>query len=149
VKLEKNFVSHRQFGYHLTISFNFDTMTFEEYLIAKKIDGNAFQRAEALLYKNWKDEFEQINPKSFTARNLYLINPIRRKYHLKQEPVKVKEIAAASVMAINDQIANDEPGPDSFISGDSITPVAQPGIPPATPASKPARPVFKPKPKIT
>jgi hypothetical protein len=57
-------------------------MTFEEYLISKKIDGAAFQATEPALWNEWNKLFEQMSPASFTAQKLYLINPIRRKYKL-------------------------------------------------------------------
>src|SRR4051812_15155722 len=72
----------------LVISINFGAMTFEEYLISKKIDGKTFQEAEPKVYKDWEYEFDQMHPNSFTLQKLNLINPIRRKYILKQEPVK-------------------------------------------------------------
>ena len=97
-------------------------MTFEDYLINKKIDLEFFQKAEPALFENWKKEFAQMHPNSFSAQKLYLINPIRRKYPLK--------IASSNL--------------DSATTMDgSLSPKAE-NIP-----SKPARPVFKPKPKIS
>ena len=61
-------------------------MTFEEYLIEKRIEEKAFRKAEVNLCDTWKAEFEQMHPNSFTAQKLYLINPIRRKYPLKEIP---------------------------------------------------------------
>jgi hypothetical protein len=58
-------------------------MTFEDYLISKKIDGTALLAAEPALWKEWHGLFEQMSPASFTSQKLYLINPIRRKYPLK------------------------------------------------------------------
>lgn len=57
--------------------------TFEEYLISKKIDSDLFRRAEPEIWNGWKNEFEQMNPNSFTVQKLNLINPIRRKYQMK------------------------------------------------------------------
>lgn len=62
-------------------------MTFDEYLIGKHIDSATFKSTEEPLWQNWKNEFEQLHPKSFTAQKLYLINPIRRKYPLKEIPI--------------------------------------------------------------
>ncbi len=62
-------------------------MTFEEYLVGKRIDGIAFHQAETNLWDTWKAEYEQMHPNSFTAQKLYLINPIRRKYPLKENPI--------------------------------------------------------------
>lgn len=57
-------------------------MTFEEYLISKKIDSAKFRLAEPDAWNNWRMAFEQMHPNSFTAQKLYLINPTRRKYPL-------------------------------------------------------------------
>lgn len=56
--------------------------SFEEYLISKKIDSEAFKNAEPEVWKAWKMEFEQVHPNSFTVQKLNLINPVRRKYLL-------------------------------------------------------------------
>jgi len=62
-------------------------VSFEEYLITKKINTSAFKKAEPTRWSEWEKEFTQIHPNSFTTQKLYLINPIRRKYPL-QEPQK-------------------------------------------------------------
>lgn len=59
-------------------------MTFEEYLVSKKIDSVAFSAAEPDRWKEWNSLFEVMNPTSFTSQKLYLINPVRKKYPLKQ-----------------------------------------------------------------
>lgn len=64
-------------------------MTFEEYLISKKIDSQAFLAAEPGLWNEWNGLFEAMSPASFTSQKLYLINPLRRKYLL-----KISEVAA-------------------------------------------------------
>jgi hypothetical protein len=75
---------------------NFEPVTWEEYLISKKIDSATFRQAEPERWQNWQREFEQINPNSFTSQKLYLINPIRRKYPLKAGPeIKTAEPAAS------------------------------------------------------
>ncbi|HEY8511558.1 MAG TPA: hypothetical protein VIL31_06340 [Cyclobacteriaceae bacterium] len=58
-------------------------MSFEEYLVGKKIDPALFRQGDPELWSSWEREFEQMHPASFTAQKLYLINAIRRKYHLK------------------------------------------------------------------
>jgi hypothetical protein len=60
---------------------------FQTWLTAKKIDGMAFQKAEPDQYQELKTVFDQVHPDSFTAQKLFLINPIRRKYPLKEEEV--------------------------------------------------------------
>jgi hypothetical protein len=60
--------------------------TFEDYLIGKKIDSDTFRKAEPETWKDWKREFEQMHPNSFTVQKLNLINPLRRKYPLAVRP---------------------------------------------------------------
>ena len=60
-----------------------DGIGFEAYLASKKIDADAFLRAEAGVYHSWKKEFAEMHPNSFTLQKLNLINPIRRKYGLR------------------------------------------------------------------
>lgn len=43
------------------------------------------------MFKTWKEEFEQMHPNSFTVQKLNLINPVRRKYQLKDMPEKPAE----------------------------------------------------------
>ncbi|PZR38425.1 MAG: hypothetical protein DI538_09685 [Azospira oryzae] len=64
-------------------------MSFEEYLISKKIDSVALHHAEPVLWQEWKMLFGQMSPASFTSQKLYLINPLRRKYLLKEVPTPV------------------------------------------------------------
>lgn len=97
---------------------SFRVMSFEEYLSSKKIDSVAFKAAEPQRWEEWRMIFEEVSPASFTAQKLYLINPVRRKYLL-------KETAVAS-----------QPSPPSETSATPAEPV-QP-----KPAAKP---VFKPK----
>jgi hypothetical protein len=60
-------------------------MTFEEYLAGKKINSEAFRAAEPARWMEWKNLFDTLSEKSFTAQKLYLINPTRRKYLLKSD----------------------------------------------------------------
>lgn len=71
-------------------------MTFEEYLITKKIDPKAFREAEPALWKEWSNLFDEMSAASFTSQKLYLINPIRRKYQLKITPTETLKPAVAS-----------------------------------------------------
>lgn len=57
-------------------------MSFEEYLKQKKIDSAGFKQGDIELWNDFKNQFEQMHPKSFTAQKLFLINDIRRKYTL-------------------------------------------------------------------
>jgi len=100
-------------------------MTFEEYLSSKRIDSKLFFVKERELWNSWKKEFEQIHPNSFTAQKLYLINPIRRKYQLKEIPL---------------------PKPEEIKPETETKPQTMPA--PSSTAKPVMKPVFKPKPKI-
>jgi hypothetical protein len=63
-------------------------MTFEEYLVKKKIDSVAFKLAEPAQWQEWSVLFESMSEASFTAQKLYLINPTRRKYLLKEDLIE-------------------------------------------------------------
>ena len=109
-------------------------MDFEAYLISKKIDSAEFLKAEPGTWKNWKIEFDQMHPASFTAQKLYLINPIRRKYLLKEQlanvdtaPVETPPAQQSDPTPPEQQVAKAPPSP-------------KPVVP---------RPVFKPKPKTS
>lgn len=110
-------------------------MDFEAYLISKKIDSALFQKAEPDVWSAWKYEFEQVHPNSFTAQKLYLINPVRRKYQLKEEPAKpeVKTLPAEVVVT-----------PEKQEGSEKTT-----GNLPVNPKPAVPRPIFKPKPKTT
>jgi hypothetical protein len=62
-------------------------VTFEEYLISKKISSSAFQQADPERFAEWASEFVQMSPVSFTAQKLYFINNIRRKCPLEKASV--------------------------------------------------------------
>lgn len=55
-------------------------MSFEEYLIQKKIDPIKFQRQEPTEFLEWQRLFLQMHPASFTSQKKFLINIKRRMY---------------------------------------------------------------------
>ncbi|GAB4036901.1 hypothetical protein [Spirosoma gilvum] len=55
-------------------------MSFEEYLVQKKISVEQFRQAEPALFEEWQREFMQMHPESFTAQKKFLLNDTRRKY---------------------------------------------------------------------
>jgi len=62
-------------------------MEFEEYLISKKIDGIAFKKADQERFLEWEQIFQTMHPESFTAQKKFLINDIRRRYHLNDQAI--------------------------------------------------------------
>ncbi|GLU52035.1 hypothetical protein [Dyadobacter frigoris] len=65
-------------------------MEFEEYLKVKKIDSAAFKKADQTRFLEWESIFQTMHPDSFTAQKKFLINDIRRRYLLDNEPEPVK-----------------------------------------------------------
>ncbi|AYB31212.1 hypothetical protein [Chryseolinea soli] len=126
-------------------------MNFEAYLTSKKIDSAAFQRAEPVLWGQWQTQFEQMHPNSFTIQKLNLINPIRRKYQLKEEAVKVEPKPPVIKTTAADPLTAEKAAAGSSTPTPDATTPDTPEAPPATPRPKPAvpRPVFKPKPKLS
>ncbi len=62
-------------------------MEFTEYLGSKNIDPKKFLGADPEMYQELKKLFDQVHPNSFTAQKLFLINAIRRKYPLVEQPI--------------------------------------------------------------
>ena len=63
-------------------------MEFEEYLRLKKIDQQTFSTVDSARYAEWKELFTTMHPDSFTAQKKFLVNEIRRRYHLKEDVSK-------------------------------------------------------------
>lgn len=59
-----------------------DGPDFEGFLRSKRIDSGAFRKVEPETWEEWKTDFEQMHPASFTVQKLNLINAVRRKYLL-------------------------------------------------------------------
>jgi len=110
-------------------------VNFEAYLISKKIDSATFLKAEPEVWRTWSSEFEHLHPSSFTAQKLYLINPIRRKYPLKQEPLNTEVRSGLPVTEKSPETAANPETPAT--NSAALNP--KPLIP---------KPVFKPKPKM-
>ena len=62
-----------------------EEMSFTDYLINKKIDPEKFKEGDRERFDSFQVLFDQVHPKSFTAQKLFLINQIRRTYHLDTE----------------------------------------------------------------
>ena len=63
-------------------------MEFEEYLRLKKINEETFSKVDPARYAEWKELFVTMHPDSFTAQKKFLVNEIRRRYHLKEDVSK-------------------------------------------------------------
>ncbi len=75
-------------------------MDFETFLISKKINSAAFKEGEPKLWQEFKFEFDQLHPKSFTAQKLFLINGIRRRFPVPIQAADEKVIEAKKIKPI-------------------------------------------------
>ena len=75
-------------------------MDWEEYCIKKKIDSAAFKAAEPKQWAELKSIFEQVHPNSFTEQKKFLINDLRRNYHLKSAETKPEAAKPAPAIKI-------------------------------------------------
>lgn len=69
-------------------------MEFSDWLTSKKIDTAAFRVGDPSRFSEWEKAFGEMHPASFTARYLYQINSIRRKFILQQPVVAEAPVAA-------------------------------------------------------
>lgn len=65
-----------------------EEMSFNDYLVKKKIDKKGFAQGQPDRFDEFQQLFNQVHPDSFTAQKLFLINNIRRAYPLKEEVVE-------------------------------------------------------------
>lgn len=62
-------------------------MTFKEYCLSKNIDASAFKRTEKSLWNEFEILFDQMHPSSFTVQKKFLINKLRKRFHLAESGV--------------------------------------------------------------
>ena len=74
-------------------------MTFEEFLIKKKIDAVQLKTAEPALFSEFNNHYDQMGEKSFDHSKKFWFNKLRRFYHLKEEPKPAKEIVEINQLA--------------------------------------------------
>ena len=74
-------------------------LTFEEFSAKKKIDLTLFQKAEPVLYSEFRTEYDQMGEKSFDHSKKFWFNKLRRAYHLQVEPKPPKEIIEKSELS--------------------------------------------------
>lgn len=72
--------------YILYICRVMEEMSFNDYLVKKKIDPKAFAKGEPERFEEFKTLFDQVHPDSFTAQKLFLINKTRRAFPLVEAP---------------------------------------------------------------
>lgn len=126
-------------------------MTFEEFLIKKKIDLALLKAAEPVLASEFESHYRQMGEKSFDHSKKFLFNKLRRAYHIKEEP---KPAVAKEVIKVNELASQAEPLLSPSVEATVYTPRFKPAG--ATPPAKPqenivstpaeqAKPAFKPR----
>lgn len=123
-------------------------ISFEEYLTGKKIDSAAFQSQESKRWEEYKTIFEQVHPESFTTQKKFVINDLRRQYHLKESTVQTdtateKKSGTKHVMkpAVSKPIENKIP--ETVVTGSTIEESVT-EKPADIPMKKPGKPVIRP-----
>ena len=71
-------------------------MTFEEYLIKKRINKVAFEAGEPARYVAWQEMYEQMHPNSFYIAVKMQVNNVRLRYHLAEEDIPKPAPATAA-----------------------------------------------------
>ncbi len=59
-----------------------ESMSFDAYLLSKKIHAEAFMAHDLALYQEWELQFQHLHPNAFTDYFKFSINQTRRKYPL-------------------------------------------------------------------
>jgi hypothetical protein len=70
-------------------------MTFEEFFTKKKIDLVSFEKAEPVLYTEFKSHFWAMGEKSFDHTKKFWFNKLRRLYHLTPPDKAVTQVETA------------------------------------------------------
>ena len=107
-------------------------MTFEEFLIKKKIDPVQFKMGEKLLFPEFESHFSQMGEKSFDHSKKFLFNKLRRAHPLKEEP-KAEKALEPTAQKVEINKLNDE----------------KPSIPENKPTDSELKSGYKPRFKVT
>lgn len=81
-------------------------MNFEEYLISKKINPEAFEKDDVEKFSAWQKAFNVVHPSAFTARHMFTINAVRRKYKLSEETKKQEQPRPNTRPVIKPKLSN-------------------------------------------
>jgi hypothetical protein len=71
-------------------------MTFEEYLVKKRINKAAFAAGDPARFAAWADMYAQMHQNSFNIATKMVINDVRLRYHLKEEDIPKAVPASAT-----------------------------------------------------
>jgi hypothetical protein len=118
-------------------------MLFEEFFKKKKINLVALNEADAELFSEFKDHYEQMGEKSFDHTKKYWFNKLRRQYPLPIEP-KVEKFKAENQLA-EQTVADTLTEPTPRDKAPDLSNIEPPVNEQATPAAPAPKLGFKPK----
>ncbi|EJF11786.1 hypothetical protein [Pontibacter sp. BAB1700] len=118
-------------------------MTFEEYLVKKRINKEAFAAEDPARYQAWESMYAQMHPNSFYVAVKMVLNNVRLRYHLREEDVPKPATTAAPRPAARRAAA---PVPKPEAESPAAIPAA-PDVPQETIEEKPVIPAAAPKPR--
>ena len=119
-------------------------MNFEEYLTAKKIDSGVFRQCEPQRWHEYENVFGQVHPDSFTTQKKFVINDLRRLYHLKPAEPENATVAPEKKTArpmMRPAVAKTDTEAAEIVSPGNAKPTLAPE--PEAQPKKPAKPVMR------
>ncbi|GGG08547.1 hypothetical protein [Pontibacter amylolyticus] len=132
-------------------------MTFEEYLIKKRINRDAFAAEDPGRYRAWESMYAQMHPNSFYVAVKMVLNNVRLRYHLREEDVPRPATTSAPRPAARRAAPSGAipeagrtaaiPAPQAEITPDALAIPATPDVPQETTEEKPVIPAAAPKPR--
>lgn len=121
-------------------------MTFEEFFAKKKIDLVQLEKAEPMLYTEFKSHFAAMGEKSFDHTKKFWFNKLRGQYHLatpEKEITQVETAIASQAEPLSSPTIEQKPAFTPRFKSAAINKVE---TPPEQAASTPApKPAFKPR----
>jgi hypothetical protein len=117
-------------------------MTFEEYLVKKRINREVFAAEDPGRYKAWESMYAQMHPNSFYVAVKMVLNNVRLRYHLREEDVPKPAPTTAPRPAARRAVA-------PAGSTEAVPPAAIPENPAAIPAPASAMPAATDVPQET
>lgn len=124
-------------------------MTFEEYLIKKRINRDAFAAEDPGRYQAWESMYAQMHPNSFYVAVKMVLNNVRLRYHLREEDVPRPATTSAPRPAARRAApasSTEAAAPDAVSEVPAAIP-ATPDVPQETTEEKPVIPAAAPKPR--
>ncbi|WP_299705680.1 hypothetical protein [uncultured Pontibacter sp.] len=118
-------------------------MTFEEYLVKKRINREAFAAEDPARYRVWENMYAQMHPNSFYVSVKMMLNDVRLRYHLREEDVPKPTTTAAPRPAARRATA---PIPKTEPEAPTAVPTAT-DVPQETTEEKSVAPAAAPKPR--